>query len=69
MAQKKNMKQAIIINQPNEWEIEHGLYIGRKGVIDLSPNEKYHNNMVMFYPEEGEYPYRICCDINLFQVI
>ena len=66
MAQKHIYKKAIIVKQPNEQEVKHGLRIGRKDVIDLSPNEKYHNGLVMFYPEEGKYPYWICTSINLY---
>ena len=36
-----------------------GEYIGRVGYIHTKPN---HLGLVMFYPIEGAYPYRVCLE-------
>ena len=45
----KDMREAVIIK---------GEYKGRVGNADFTNTSKTGN--VMFYPVEGEYPYRVC---------
>ena len=45
----KDMREAVIIK---------GEYKGRVGKADFTNTSKTGN--VMFYPVEGEYPYRVC---------
>ena len=46
---KKDFRRVVVVK---------GDYKGRVGKVDFSNVHKIGN--VMFYPVEGEYPYRVC---------
>ena len=48
---KNNLRKVVVIK---------GDYKGRTGKADFTNIHKTGN--VMFYPVEGEYPYRVCLD-------
>mgnify|MGYP003305788257 CR=1 FL=1 len=61
------MKKEKEIDDMVKARVIEGEYKGRVGKADLTYLEETGN--VMFYPIEGEYPYRVCLSIKKIEIL